>query len=254
MFVDLNCDMGESFGPYILGLDEQVMPLISSANIACGFHAGDPQVLRRTVALAARYGVGVGAHVSFPDLAGFGRREMNLTPAEAENDVLYQIGAVSAFCRAAGVPLRHVKPHGAMYNMAQKDPALAGAIVRAVAAYDRRLVLFAQPGSAMEQSALAEGLPVACEVFADRAYMPDGALASRKLPGAVIHDPEAVAERAVQMVTQGAIQAIDGTTVTLRAETICVHGDTPGAVSLIQRIRERLAAASVTVRATQTSA
>lgn len=248
MYVDLNCDMGESFGPYTLGLDEQVMPLITSANIACGFHAGDPQVLRRSVALAAKHGAGVGAHVSYPDLVGFGRREMNVTPAEAENDVLYQLGAVAAFCRAAGVPLRHVKPHGAMYNVAQKDAALAEAIVRAVAAFDKELILFAQPGSAMEKAARAAGLPVACEVFADRAYTADGALASRKLPGTVIHDPEAVAERAVQMVTQGRIAAIDGTMVSLRAETICVHGDTPGAVHLIQRIRERLAEAGVTVR------
>ncbi|HLN60400.1 MAG TPA: 5-oxoprolinase subunit PxpA, partial [Symbiobacteriaceae bacterium] len=180
MFVDLNCDMGESFGPYTLGLDEQVMPLITSANVACGFHAGDPHVLRRTVALAARHGVAIGAHVSFPDLVGFGRREMNCTPAEVENDTLYQIGAIAAFCRAAGVPLRHVKPHGALYNMAQRDTALAGAIVRAVTAFDRSLLLFAQPGSAMEQVAREAGLTVVGEVFADRAYTPEGALASRK--------------------------------------------------------------------------
>lgn len=248
MYVDLNCDMGESFGPYTLGLDEQVMPLIASANIACGFHAGDPQVLRRTVALAARCGAGIGAHVSFPDLAGFGRREMNCTPAEVENDVLYQIGAIGAFCRAAGAELRHVKPHGALYNMAQKDRALAAAIVRAVAAYDRRLLLFAQPGSAMEQEGREAGLSVVGEVFADRAYTAEGALASRKLPGAVIHDPAEVAQRAVRMVTSGSVTAMDGTEVPLRAETICVHGDTPGAVDLVRRIRSELAAAGVTIR------
>jgi UPF0271 protein len=248
MFVDLNCDMGESFGPYTLGLDEQVMPLITSANVACGFHAGDPHVLRRTVALAARHGVAIGAHVSFPDLVGFGRREMNCTPAEVENDTLYQIGAIAAFCRAAGVPLRHVKPHGALYNMAQRDTALAGAIVRAVTAFDRSLLLFAQPGSAMEQVAREAGLTVVGEVFADRAYTPEGALASRKLPGSVIHDPEQVAERAVHMVTRGSVVAMDGTAVPLRAETICVHGDTPGAVALIRQMRQQLEAAGVTVR------
>lgn len=248
MYVDLNCDMGESFGPYTLGLDEQVMPLITSANIACGFHAGDPQVLRRTVELAARCGAGIGAHVSFPDLAGFGRREMNCTPAEVENDVLYQIGAIAAFCRAAGVPLRHVKPHGALYNMAQKDQGLAEAICRAVAAFDRHLVIFAQPGSAMEQAGLAAGLKVAGEVFADRAYTAEGALASRKLPGAVIHDVAEVARRAVRMVTEGRVTAIDGTEVVLRSETICVHGDTPGAVDLVRRIRADLVAAGVTIR------
>ncbi|MDB4897697.1 MAG: LamB/YcsF family protein [Firmicutes bacterium] len=248
MQIDLNCDMGESFGPYTLGLDEQVMPLITSANVACGFHAGDPQVLRRTLALAARYGVGVGAHVSFPDLAGFGRRELQVAPQELENDVLYQIGAISAFCRVAGVPLRHVKPHGALYNMAQRDEATAGAIARAVAAYDPGLLLFVQAGSVMARVAGEVGLPVAAEVFADRAYTPDGALASRKLPGSVIHDPDAVAERALRMVTEGRIIAIDGTEIAVAAETICVHGDTPGAVLLIQRIRERLAQAGVAVR------
>jgi 5-oxoprolinase (ATP-hydrolysing) subunit A len=254
MIVDLNCDMGEGFGPYTLGLDEEVMPLITSANVACGFHAGDPQVLRKTVALAARFGVAVGAHISFPDLAGFGRREMQASPEEVENDTLYQIGAIAAFCRAAGVPLRHVKPHGALYNMAQRDPVLAGAIVRAVSAFDRSLLLFAQPGSAMERVAQEAGLQVVGEVFADRAYTADGALASRKLPGAVVHDPELVAARAAQMVARGRVTAIDGTQVTLRAETICVHGDTPGAVALIRRIRESLAAAGVAVRAAGTPA
>jgi UPF0271 protein len=241
--------MGESFGPYTLGLDEQVMPLITSANVACGFHAGDPQVLRRTVELAARYGVGVGAHTSFPDLVGFGRREMNATPAEVENDTIYQLGAIAGFCRAAGVPLRHIKPHGALYNMAQKDPKLAEAIVRGVAAFDRQLLVFAQPGSALEQAAQAAGLTAVSEVFADRAYTPDGALASRKLPGAVIHDPEQVAARAVRMAAQGSVVALDGTEVPLRAETICVHGDTPGAVDLIRRIRQQLEAAGISVRA-----
>jgi 5-oxoprolinase (ATP-hydrolysing) subunit A len=248
MHIDLNCDMGEGFGPYTLGLDGQVMPLISSANVACGFHAGDPQVLRRTVELAARFGVGVGAHVSYPDLAGFGRREMQVEPLELENDVLYQIGAISAFCRAAGVPLRHVKPHGALYNVAQRDRATAEAVARAITAFDAGLVLFAQPGSVMARVAREAGLTVAAEVFADRAYTADGALASRKLPGAVIHDPDTVAERALRMVAEGRIIAMDGTAITVTAETICVHGDTPGAVELIRRIRGRLEAAGAAIR------
>jgi len=247
MYIDLNCDMGESFGMYTLGLDDQVMPLISSANVACGFHAGDPQVLRRTVELARCCGTGIGAHVSFPDLSGFGRREMNATPAEVENDTLYQLGAIYGFCKAAGVALRHIKPHGALYNMAQKDRPLADAIVRAVAVFDRNLLVFAQPGSALEAAAQTAGLSAVSEVFADRAYTADGTLASRKLPGAVIHDPEQVAARAVRMVTHGSVTAIDGSEVPLRAETICVHGDTPGAVELIRRIRDGLAAAGVTV-------
>lgn len=247
MYVDLNCDMGESFGTYTLGLDEQVMPLITSANVACGFHAGDPQVLRRTVDLARKHGTGIGAHVSFPDLVGFGRREMNATPAEVENDTLYQLGAIGAFCLAAKVRLRHIKPHGALYNMAQKDRPLAEAIVRAVLAYDPALLVFAQPGSALEQAARAAGLTAVGEVFADRAYNPDGTLASRKLPGAVIHDPDQVAGRAVRMVTKGSVIAVDGAEVPLRAETICVHGDTPGAVDLIRKIREQLTAAGVSI-------
>lgn len=242
MAVDLNCDMGESFGAYKLGLDEQVMPLITSANVACGFHAGDPVVMRRTVELAARHGVGVGAHVSFPDLVGFGRREMQLPPAELEADVLYQIGALAAFCRVAGASLRHVKPHGALYNMAQRDRAVADAVARAVAAYDRRLILFAQPHSAAAEAGVAAGLQVAFEVFADRAYTADGKLASRSLPGSVIHDPDAVAERALAMVRDGQVTALDGTVVPVQADTICVHGDTPGAVELIARIRSRLLA------------
>lgn len=240
--------MGESFGAYTLGLDTEVMPLITSANVACGFHAGDPQVLRRTVELAARCGVSVGAHVSYPDLVGFGRRPMAVDPAELENDLIYQMGAIQGFCRTAGVPLRHVKPHGALYNTAQRDRGTAEAVARAVAAFDPGLLLFAQSGSVMAEVALAAGLRVVQEVFADRAYTPEGALANRRLPGAVIHDPEAVADRALQMVSAGAVTALDGSRVPVAAETICVHGDTPDAVALIRRIRQRLEAAGVAVR------
>lgn len=245
MMVDLNCDMGESFGVYRLGLDEQVMPLITSANVACGFHAGDPQVLRRTVALAAQSGVSVGAHVSYPDLVGFGRRPMAVDPAELENDIIYQLGAIQGFCQVSGVQLRHVKPHGALYNTAQHDRQTAEAVARAVAAFDAKLLLFAQSGSVMAQVAQEMGLRVVQEVFADRAYTPEGRLASRRLPGAVIRDPDEVAQRALQMVTTGKVTAVDGSLVPVVAETICVHGDTPDALGLIRRIRESLERAGV---------
>ncbi|HEY8347291.1 MAG TPA: 5-oxoprolinase subunit PxpA [Symbiobacteriaceae bacterium] len=245
--VDLNCDMGESFGIYTLGLDEEVMPLITSANIACGFHAGDPQVLRRTVELAAKYGVAVGAHVSYPDLVGFGRRAMAVDPTELENDLIYQMGAIQAFCKVVGVPLRHVKPHGALYNTAQRDRRTAEAVARAVASFDPNLLIFAQSGSVMAEVAREAGLRVVQEVFADRAYTPEGQLVSRRLPGAVIHDAETVAQRALEMVTIGYVTAVDGSRVPVVAESICVHGDTPDAVNLIRRIRERLEGAGVVV-------
>jgi len=245
--VDLNCDMGESFGIYTLGLDEEVMPLITSANIACGFHAGDPQVLRRTVELAAKYGVAVGAHVSYPDLVGFGRRAMAVDPTELENDLIYQMGAIQAFCKVVGVPLRHVKPHGALYNTAQRDRRTAAAVARAVASFYPNLLIFAQSGSVMAEVAREAGLRVVQEVFADRAYTPEGQLVSRRLPGAVIHDAETVAQRALEMVTTGSVTAVDGSRVPVVAESICVHGDTPDAVNLIRRIRERLEGAGVVV-------
>lgn len=249
MRVDLNCDMGESFGAYTIGADEQVMPLITSANVACGFHGGDPQVMRRTVRLARQHGVAVGAHPGFRDLVGFGRRQMACTPDEVYADVLYQIGALAAFCDAEGVALRHVKPHGALYNMAHTDRAIAQAVAAAVADYDRRLLLFAQPGSALATAGEAAGLRVVAEVFADRAYNPDGSLVPRSIPGAVLHDPAAVAAQARQMVCEGRVTAINGQVVPVRAETICVHGDNPEAVALIRRIRDELAAAGVSIAA-----
>jgi len=247
--VDLNCDMGESFGAYTIGADELVMPLITSANVACGFHGGDPLVMRRTVRLARQHGVAVGAHPGFRDLAGFGRRQMSCTPDEVYADVLYQIGALAAFCSAEGVALRHVKPHGALYNMAHADATIATAIAAAVADYDRRLLLFAQPGSALAVAGEAAGLRVVAEVFADRAYNPDGSLVARSIPGAVLHDPAAVAAQARQMVCEGRVTAVNGQVVPVRAETICVHGDNPAAVALIRRIRDELAAAGVSLAA-----
>ena len=248
-FVDLNCDMGESFGAWTLGADAAVMDSITSANIACGFHAGDPRVMRETVRLAADAGVAVGAHPGFPDLAGFGRREMQVAPRELEDLLLYQIGALAGIARAAGVPLRHVKPHGALYNMAVRDRRLADAIARAVAGFDSSLVLFGLAGSVMLDAGRDAGLTVAAEGFADRMYEPDGSLTPRSRPGSVLHDPPAVAERAVRMVRDRAVTASDGRAVPLQIDTICVHGDTPGADVSARELRRALTEAGITVRA-----
>ncbi|MFZ5828030.1 MAG: LamB/YcsF family protein [Bacillota bacterium] len=251
--VDLNCDMGESFGAYTIGVDELIMPLITSANIACGFHAGDPLVMRRTVRLAREHGVAVGAHPGFRDLAGFGRRPMECSPDEVYGDVLYQIGALAAVCRAERVALNHVKPHGALYNMANADPHLARAVAAAVADFDPTLFLFALPGSALQKAGEERGLKVACEVFADRAYNPDGSLVARSRPGAVLADELAAATQARKMVQTGRVTAITGDEVEVRADTICVHGDNPHAVAFIRRIREALLAESVTLAAPGTA-
>jgi UPF0271 protein len=247
--VDLNADVGESFGAYVLGQDPALMRIVTSANIACGFHAGDPGIMRATVALAKAHGVAVGAHPSFPDLQGFGRRELSLSPREVEDIALYQISALAGIAAAEGLPLRHVKPHGALYNMAARDGALADALTRAVAGLDRSLVVFGLAGSELIAAARRAGLRAANEVFADRAYQPDGSLLSRRVDGAVIHDAEVVAARAVRMVTEGVVQAVDGTEIRVDADTICVHGDTPGAALLAARIRDVLTAAGVTVAA-----
>ncbi len=249
MRIDINSDMGEAFGAYTIGHDEGLMNAITSANVAAGFHAGDPSVLRATIRLAKARGVAVGAHPGFPDLVGFGRRELNVTPAEAEDFVLYQIAAVAGVAAAEGVGLQHVKPHGALFNMAVRNAELAGAIARAVSAFDTRLILFGLPGSEILTAGRAVGLRVAAEVFADRAYEPDGSLASRRKPGSVIHDEAAVVTRAVRMVTAKSVVATDGSIVALEADTICVHGDTPGSDVLASRIRAGLEAAGVTVKA-----
>lgn len=247
--VDLNCDMGESFGAWTMGDDRAMMRAITSANVACGAHAGDPEVMRRTVRLAREHGVSVGAHPSLPDLAGFGRREMRVTPDEVEGLVLYQVGALAAIARAEGVALQHVKPHGALYNMAARDGTIADAIARAVHAFDPSLVLFGLAGSLMLSAGKGAGLRVASEVFADRGYERDGSLASRLKPGSVIHDPEQVSARAVEMVRDGRVAALSGESIAVQADTICVHGDTPGAPELARRIRAALEAAGVDVRA-----
>ena len=245
--IDLNCDMGESFGAYTIGADAEVMASISSANIACGFHGGDPGVMRRTVRLAREAGVAVGAHPGFPDLVGFGRREMRASPQQIEDMVLYQIGALMAIAQSEGVVLRHVKAHGALYNMAARERALADAIARAVASVDRSLILFGLPGSELIRAGAACGLRVASEGFADRAYEPDGSLTPRTHAGAVIHDTDAVVRRAVRMALEGKVAASDGSEVEFHVETICTHGDTPGAQALTRALRAGLERAGVTI-------
>ncbi|HKB11674.1 MAG TPA: 5-oxoprolinase subunit PxpA [Vicinamibacterales bacterium] len=249
MRIDINSDLGESFGAYSIGHDAGLMRAITSANVAAGFHAGDPSVLRDTIRLAKANSVAVGAHPGFPDLVGFGRRELNVTAREAEDMVLYQVAAVAGVAAAEGVRIQHVKPHGALFNMAVRNAELAAAIARAVAAYDRNLILFGLPGSEILTAGRAAGLRVAAEVFADRAYEADGSLASRRKPGSVIHDADAVVARAVRMVKDRSVVATDGTVVPLDADTICVHGDTPGSDALAAKIRAGLAAAGITVRA-----
>jgi UPF0271 protein len=243
--VDFNSDIGESFGSYKMGLDEEVIGCISSANIACGFHAGDPGWMRHTVGLAEKNGVGIGAHPAFPDLRGFGRRNMVVDPQEARDDVVYQIGALTAFTK--GKRLQHVKPHGAMYNMAVKDEVLARAICAAILEVDQRLILLALSGSRWVEIAEEMGLRVAREVFADRALMPDGTLAPRSEPGAVLHDTDQIAERTLRMVTEGTVEAVDGSEVEVVADSICLHGDTPGAVAMARAVRDTLEGAGVEV-------
>jgi UPF0271 protein len=239
--------MGESFGPWKMGADAQVMPHITSANIACGAHAGDPSVMRQTLRLARKAGVAAGAHPGFADLQGFGRREMQVDPAEIEDSLLAQVGALAAIARAEGTALQHVKAHGALYNMAARDAKLAAAIARAIKSFDPSLVMFGLPGSPLLDAGRAEGLRVAAEGFADRSYEPDGTLTPRSRPGAVVHDVEAVVARAVRMVRDGVVLTADGHPIELRVQTICVHGDTPGAAQLVSRIAEALRASGARI-------
>ena len=243
--IDLNCDMGESFGMYKMGLDEEVIKYITSANVACGFHAGDPTWMRRTVRLAEDHGVAVGAHPSFPDLNGFGRRNMQVTPEEVKSDVVYQIGALQAF--TAGKRLQHVKPHGAMYNQAVNDDGLARAICEAILDVDANMILVALAGSPWAEVAEEMGLKVAREIFADRALNPDGTLVSRAQPGSVLHDVGEVVERSLAMVTEGKARAITGEEIEVRADSLCLHGDTPGAVEMARSLRRDLEAAGVMI-------
>jgi UPF0271 protein len=245
--IDLNCDMGESFGAWRMGDDAGVMPWISSANIACGFHAGDFSTMRQTVLLAKAHGVAIGAHVSLPDLQGFGRRAMKVPPDEAYALTLYQIGALAAFARAADMRIAHVKPHGALYNMAAKDAVLANAIARAVRDFDAQIVLVGLAGSELPRAGEALGLRVAHEAFADRCYEADGSLTPRGTQGAVIEDADAAVAQAVKIAAQGKVDIRSSGALALRADTICVHGDRPDAALFARRLHEGLAAAGVTV-------
>jgi UPF0271 protein len=249
MQVDLNADVGESFGIYRAGNDSVLLEHVTSASIACGYHAGDPCVMRRTVVAAARAGVAIGAHPSFPDLVGFGRRDMKLTTDEITDLVLYQIGALSAIARAEGMRLQHVKPHGALYNMSVRGADIGQAIARAVASFDDSLILIAFPGSELQSAGSRLGLRVAAEGFADRSYDPEGSLTPRHLPDAVLVDPRRAAEQAVAMVRDGRVRARDGSTISQRIDTICIHGDTASASEIASVVRSELAKAGATVAA-----
>jgi UPF0271 protein len=249
--IDLNCDMGESFGAYKLGRDEDVIKYISSANIACGWHAGDALVMNRSVQLAAAHGVGVGAHPSYPDLMGFGRRNMDCTPDEIRHYVMYQIGALAAFCNANKVQMRHVKPHGNLYLTAVEDEAVATAVAEGIVSVDPSLMYVALAGSKgalMTRVGEKLGLKVVYEAFPDRAYTPEGTLASRRTPGAVISDPAVVAERALKMAKEGKVIATDGTEIEFQVDTLCVHGDNPSAVDLVKTIHELLESQGIAVK------
>jgi len=247
--VDLNSDLGESFGAYTLGRDEDILRIITSANIACGFHAGDPDVMRKTVGLALKNGVAIGAHPGFPDLAGFGRRNIAASPAEVYAMMVYQIGALAAFAKAEGAKLRHVKPHGALYNMAAADEKLAEAVAEAVYKVDGELVLFGLSGSWMIRKARALGLKAAEEVFADRTYQKDGSLTPRREPGAVITDENASLAQVLGMVKDKTVKSLQGEIVSITADTICVHGDGEHALAFSRRIKDTLIAEGVAISA-----
>lgn len=245
--IDLNSDLGESFGAWTMGMDSDVMGHISSSNIACGWHAGDAEVMVRTVRAAREKGVAVGAHPGYPDLLGFGRRNITCSPDEMYAYTLYQVGAMRGVCTAEGLELQHVKPHGAMYNQAAKDPKLASAIARAVKKSGGDLILMGLANSAFEAAAAEQGVPFASEAFADRGYMPDGSLVPRNQPGAFIHDPKEAAQRMVRLVKEGTVETPDGQVLKLKAHSICMHGDNPAAVKMAEVVRATLESNGVTV-------
>jgi UPF0271 protein len=247
--IDINSDLGESYGAFQIGADQKLYPLISSANVACGFHGGDPRTIDRTVKEASAQGVRIGAHPSYPDLVGFGRRVIAATPDEIYADLLYQLGALDAFCRVNGVAMQHVKAHGALNNVAAKDEGVAGAIAAAVKAFDPKLLIYAMPQSAMMTAAERAGLPIVREAFADRAYNADATLVARSKPGAMVTDPAEAAERMSRLITEGRIRTIDGDDLLLEADSICVHSDTPTALAIAAALRERFARDGITVRA-----
>ena len=245
--VDLNSDLGESFGRYTLGMDADILQLVSSANVACGYHASDPLVMNKTIAMAKEAGVRVGAHPGFPDLMGFGRRNMDVSPAEAKAYTLYQLGALDAFCKAHGVKMQHVKPHGAMYNMAGKDYALSKAICEAIYEYDKALIVMALSGGELVHAAEDMGLKVAREVFADRAYEEDGSLVNRRKEGAMITDENEAIARVVRMIKEQKVTAITGKDIPIKADSVCVHGDGVKALAFVKKIRETLTAEGVEI-------
>lgn len=247
--IDINCDLGESYGHFKVGQDSKIMPHITSANVACGFHAGDPVTMAQTVKLAKKFGVAVGAHPGYPDLMGFGRREMKLNPEDLKSYIVYQVGALQAFAKSLGTGLQHVKPHGALYDIATRDKNISTAIAEAVLSIDSKLVLLGPPHSAIAKTASRMGLRVALEAFADRAYNPDGTLVSRSQRGSVLEEPKLVAERAKKMIEDGTVAAINGETVQLgELHTICVHGDTPNAVEMARTLKASLLAAKIDVK------
>lgn len=247
-YVDLNSDLGESFGSYKKGMDDRIIPLVSSVNIACGFHASDPVVMEKTAELVKSAGTAAGAHPGYPDLMGFGRREMKVTPAEARAYTMYQIGALSAFLKAQGLPMQHVKPHGAMYNMAGKDYDLAIGICEGIRAFDPELIVLGLSGSQLIRAAEDVGLRVASEVFADRAYEEDGSLRSRKKPGAMIEDEDEAVARVIRMIEEGRVTAYSGKDIPIRADSICVHGDGEKALLFVEKIRAALSAHGIGIR------
>lgn len=247
--MDLNSDLGESYGAWRMGDDAAMLAVVTSANVACGFHAGDPAGILQTLRDAAKLGVSVGAHVGYPDMVGFGRRNMDPSSAELVADVIYQIGALQGLAAAAGTTVRYVKPHGALYNTIAHDRRQADDVITAILAVDPSLVLMGLAGTPILHWAQERGLATAAEAFADRAYHADGTLVSRREKGAVLHDPEAVAQRMVRLVETGTLESIDGKTVRLQADSICVHGDSPGAVAMAQRVRQRLVEAGVPLAA-----
>ena len=245
--IDLNADLGESFGTWVLGDDAAMLDVVTSANVACGFHAGDASTIRRTVAMAAERGVVVGAQVGYRDLAGFGRRRIDMDPADLTADVLYQLGALEAMCRVAGTRVAYVKPHGALYTTAAVDEVQARAVVDAVTAYDRNLPLLGLPGSVLLRVAASQGLATVGEAFADRGYTSTGHLVPRSQPGALVTDPGAVAARVVRLATEGTVLSADGEVVSVVARSVCTHGDTPDAVALARAVRAALEGAEVTI-------
>ncbi|UJW77403.1 LamB/YcsF family protein [Rhizobium sp. SL42] len=246
--IDLNSDLGESYGAWGMGDDAAMLAIVSSANVACGFHAGDPVGILKTVRAAAEKGVSIGAHVSYPDRVGFGRRDMDVTSGELIADVIYQIGALKGIAASVGVTVSYVKPHGALYNRIAHDPKQGQAVIDGIKAIDPSLVLMGLAGAPILQLARKSGLNVVAEAFADRAYTPDGQLVSRREPGSVLHDPLVIASRMLQLARQGTLEAIDGSTIKIDAQSICVHGDSPGAVAIAREIRRTFEESGITVK------